>query len=250
MGTIRELTDIGMPAIEAKFLAVDGYDASYAGWTIPVYISSDNEITSLLSSAVYASASSFTIPYDVTDIIAKGDRFKCNNTTIKYGVVKSVSYSAPNTTVNIFVNNDYTIANSAITNLYFSKHQKPQDFPLYFNWTPTFGAQAGTFTLSNLYHAVYSVQGGDITYSISFSGNQSVANADYLTFTLPATTVNLSASSSQVTLAEVGENGPNFGFFDMTNNSTECRVFKNDWVTEFNGSGAINVQGNSFFKWN
>lgn len=85
----------------------------------------------------YASASTFTIAGDVTAIYQKGTFLKWTQTTVKYGVVASSSYSAPNTTVTIIVNADYTIANAAISANYWSYSANPRGWPDWFNWTST-----------------------------------------------------------------------------------------------------------------
>lgn len=83
---------------------------------------------------VYASASSFTVAgVDVTAKYSKGTRLKFTQAaTVKYAVVLSSSFST-DTTVNILVNTDYTIAESAISDNYFSYQMNPQGYPGWFN---------------------------------------------------------------------------------------------------------------------
>lgn len=86
----------------------------------------------------YASASSFTVSGDKRTRYKKGARLKYTQAgSVKYAVVVSSSYSASNTTVAIFVNTDYTIANSAISANYVSYADVPTGWPGVFNWTPT-----------------------------------------------------------------------------------------------------------------
>jgi len=81
----------------------------------------------------YASASSFTVAGDQTVKYSKGARLKFTQTaTVKYAVVLSSSYSSPNTTVNILVNTDYTIANDTISANYISYALNPQGYPGWF----------------------------------------------------------------------------------------------------------------------
>lgn len=87
----------------------------------------------------YASASTFTVSGDRTARYKKGALLRWTQTTVKYGVVISSSYSAPNTTVTIFANTDYTIANAAISVNYYSYEATPPGFPASFNWTPSWG---------------------------------------------------------------------------------------------------------------
>lgn len=88
----------------------------------------------------YASASSFTVSgVDVTAKYSKGTRLKfVQSATTKYAVVISSSFST-NTTVNILVNTDYTIANDTISGNYYSYTINPQGYPGWFNVAaPTF----------------------------------------------------------------------------------------------------------------
>lgn len=85
----------------------------------------------------YASASTFTISGDKTSIYTLGTRIRWTQTSIKYGIVLSSSYSDPNTTVTIVVNTDYTIANAVISDNYYSYQDHPFGYPDWFNYTPT-----------------------------------------------------------------------------------------------------------------
>lgn len=138
MGTVQQLTQIGFTPNQAKHLGMNGLDISYGGW-IPTTIVSDNNVIDVSQSAVYASASTFTVPGDITPYIQKGDKFRLTQPTLgtKYGYILSASYGAPNTTITIAVNTDYTIANEAITNFWVSRLSLPYGFPTRFNWTPT-----------------------------------------------------------------------------------------------------------------
>lgn len=96
----------------------------------------------------YASASTFTVAGDVTAKYKAGTRIKFTQTTVKYGVVVSSSYSSPNTTVTIAVNTDYTIANATIYAPYLS-YSNPPDYPHWFNYTPTITGSTTSPSLGN-----------------------------------------------------------------------------------------------------
>lgn len=85
----------------------------------------------------YASASTFTVSGDVTAKYKKSTKLRFVQTTTKYAVVVSATYSAPNTTIGIFVNTDYTIANTALASPHYSYLEAPSGFPEMFNWSPT-----------------------------------------------------------------------------------------------------------------
>jgi hypothetical protein len=112
----------------------------------------------------YASASTFTITGDYTAVYTKGTKINWTQTTVKYGVVLSSSYSAPNTTVTIAVNTDYTIANAAISLNHYSRAATPAGFPSSFAFSPTWtNVTVGNGTQS----AEYSVIGNTVKYKVS-----------------------------------------------------------------------------------
>jgi len=87
---------------------------------------------------VYASASTFTIAgVDRTAIYTKGTRLKFTNSTLKYAVVTSSSFST-NTTVTIAINNDYVLTNTTISSPFYSYEVNPQGYPGWFAYTSTF----------------------------------------------------------------------------------------------------------------
>lgn len=82
----------------------------------------------------YASADTptftFTISGDKTSKYSPGMRIKLTQTTVKYFIITAVSYSSPNTTVTVYGGTDYTLANAAITDPYYSTQKAPLGFPL------------------------------------------------------------------------------------------------------------------------
>jgi len=100
----------------------------------------------------YASADSptfaFTVNGDVTSKYCVGMRLKLTQTTVKYFIITKISYSSPNTTITIFGGTDYTLANAAISNNYFSAAKAPIGFPLNIDkWT--YSASISDFTQNN-----------------------------------------------------------------------------------------------------
>lgn len=85
----------------------------------------------------YASATTVTTPGDLTGKYSVGmkARYKQGG-AFKYGVIVGVSYSDPSTTITIAGGSDYTIAEAAITDLYYSTGD-PYGFPDWFNWSPS-----------------------------------------------------------------------------------------------------------------
>jgi len=151
----------------------------------------------------YASGSSFTIAADATSYLQAGLKIKCtNNSTTVYGVIASVSYSSPNTTVTLITTSDYTIANSAITNPSYSYDDNPMGCPTWFNYTPTYGGYS-----SNPTGPVYqwSTAGRAITVKGRDVG-AGTSNATTASFSLPVAAVTLTNAIWDGT-AEVVDNG-------------------------------------------
>ncbi len=108
------------------------------GSSLPGWSSEDGWIDCGAETWVYNSASSFYIAgADLTAKYQKGTLLKYTQTTVKYGVVASVIYSAPNTVVSIIINTDYTVANAAISANYISYQTHPQGWPGWFSYAPT-----------------------------------------------------------------------------------------------------------------
>ena len=89
---------------------------------------------SIAPSGTYVNATSFTIPGDFTAFLKIGTKIRLMNTTVKYGYVQSSSYAGGVTVVNLVANNNYSVANLAITNIDVS-YGSPPDFPAWFNFT-------------------------------------------------------------------------------------------------------------------
>lgn len=122
-------------------------DSDTAEWQTP-NAASDGWISSS-DTWVYASATTFTISgVDRTSVFTKGTRIKLTQTTAKYFVVVSSSFST-NTTVTITAGTDYSLANAAITSPFYSYQVNPQGYPTKFAYTPTVTATSGTITTAS-----------------------------------------------------------------------------------------------------
>ncbi len=97
------------------------------------------------STATYVSATSFTVAGDHTGIFKLGTKFRCLNSTTKYGYVLSSTVAAGVTTVNLVSNTSYSLASGAITDVRLS-YANPPDFPVWINYTPTITTVSGAFT--------------------------------------------------------------------------------------------------------
>lgn len=105
----------GNPTIETSATQRSGWVAVSSAWS-------------------YASATTVTVPTDATTIYSKGMkvRFKQGG-GYKYYIITAVAA----TTLTLNGGSDYTVANSAITEIYYSEADAPLDFPDWFNYSPT-----------------------------------------------------------------------------------------------------------------
>lgn len=128
----------------------------------------------------YASSTTITVPTGATGRFQKGDKLKLDNTSTKYFVVTNVT----TTVLTVTGGTDYTVANSAITAIYVSRAERPFGFPAYFSYTPTYGAQAGSFSgTPTTNYARAKFIGNRIHIQFYFNGTLTTATADYLTMT-------------------------------------------------------------------
>jgi hypothetical protein len=100
----------------------------------------------------YASASTITVPSDATTVYGKWTkiRFKQGG-GYKYYTIASLTA----TVITVIVNTDYTVANSAITNIAYSNVESPLDFPDEFNYSPTLvNITKGNGTIAAAYRVV------------------------------------------------------------------------------------------------
>ncbi len=130
----------------------------------------------------YASASTFTIAgVDLTSVFTPGTRLKFTQTTVKYGIVASSSFST-NTTVTIIVNTDYVLANAAISANYYSYVANPQGYPGWFNYT----SGCAGFSALSTNDARFATNGRVCQLAVHFIGT---SNATTFTFNLPVACV-------------------------------------------------------------
>lgn len=133
----------------------------------------------------YASASTFTIAgTDVTTKYTKGTRLKFTQTTVKYAVVVSSSFST-DTTVTIAVNTDYTIANAAISANYYSYQANPQGYPGWFNYTTTTAVTGGGAFTPNFRVQKFRVIGNECHVYWEANNGTVTGTATYIDFSLP-----------------------------------------------------------------
>lgn len=177
----------------------------------------------------YASASTFTIAgVDRTTTFTKGTRLKFTQTTVKYAVVVSSSFST-NTTVTIAVNTDYTIANAAITAPYYSYQASPQGYPVFFNWTPTFSASGSMTTASpSITNAMFNITGGLLSGTIKFQLTTGGTASTFLYFTYPVIPSTTIGDFSTVGVASTDTNAGVAGVIGYSRTDTKMYIRRYD----------------------
>lgn len=97
----------------------------------------------------YASATTITVPTNATTRYNKGNKIRIKQGgSYKYFYIVSVAA----TVLTVTGGTDYTVANSAISNIAYSKVESPLDFPTSFNYTATVsgsGGSIGTYAETN-----------------------------------------------------------------------------------------------------
>lgn len=118
----------------------------------------------------YASANTITIPTNGTTTYNKGMRIRFKQGAgYKYYATAGIAA----TTLTTFVNTDYVVANSAITDVYYSFDVSPYGYPDLFTRTATgivsgSGGSAGAYAQSGA-SAMYKVDGSTVTEFISLA---------------------------------------------------------------------------------
>jgi hypothetical protein len=133
----------------------------------------------------YASATTITVPSGATSRYQKGDKIRLKQGGgYKYFYIVSVADKL----LTVTGGSDYTVANEAITDNYYSKAENPQGFPDWFNWTPTLaGAGSMTFTGITVDWAVFRISGKKCTCSLRALGTLGGTPSIQVTATLPIT---------------------------------------------------------------
>lgn len=188
------------------FAVKDSAPKNWDGWITP-----DETWT-------YASASTFTVAGDQTAKYTAGTRLKFTQTTVKYAVVISSAYTS-STLVTIAVNTDYTIANAAITDNYYSYAANPQGYPNSFAYTTTVTCPSGTAPTYTTNTGRFSIVGNRVSGSTvlsNSSGGTAGASANPIIVTTPTTVANSSTGQYTIGHGKSYELGGTMGMFSAT----------------------------------
>jgi len=135
----------------------------------------------------------FTVSGDKAAKYRKGTRVRYKDGgSFDYGVVKSSSYSDPNTTVTLIINTDYEMAAATITDTYISYFEQPDGFPYDFNFSATLSnVTVGNGTLVQKFRAGF----GIFIYQVEFEFGSTSAIAGDVAFTPPVTPLNYNVNA-------------------------------------------------------
>lgn len=156
----------------------------------------------------------FTVSGDVTadPNYAKEIKVKYNDGAVDYGVIASTSYSAPNTTVTLIPNTDYTMAAATITGTYISKIDKPDGWPGWFNYSPTYsGSGSMTYTSVTTTIAKWRMSGQTLIATVAASGTTGGTASNSLRASAP-TNEAFAAITNPASYADGGASTLGFSF--------------------------------------
>lgn len=125
----------------------------------------------------------FTVPTDLTARYSKGTKVRYKDGgNFEYGVVASVAYVAPTTTVTLITNTDYVMAAATITDNEYSYADNPQGFPHWFNYAASWTAASANPAIGDgTIAANYSVSGGKalVKIIITAGGTTTFGTGEY-----------------------------------------------------------------------
>ena len=135
----------------------------------------------------YASATTITVPSGAASRFQKGDKLKLtNNSTTKYFYIVGVA----DTVLTVTGGSDYTVHDSAISNIYVSRADRPFGFPVVFSYTPVVTAPGGTAPTFATATGKFSMGNGRVfvsIYLVNTSGGTAGATAVPVFVSVPVT---------------------------------------------------------------
>lgn len=162
--------------LAAGSLDIGSLASTWDGW-IPV-----------TDSWTYASATTVTVPSDATAKYSVGDKIKFSQSGTKYFYITAVAA----TTLTLNGGTDYTVANAAISSIYYSKASTPLNFPQWFVYTPTF---ANTTLGNGTVSGKFTINGKTLKFRAQFTLGSTSAIGTAPTVTFPVTSPSFTVNS-------------------------------------------------------
>lgn len=179
----------------------------------------------------YSSSLVITVATDATTRYSIGDKIRLKQGgAYKYFYVEAVTA----TTLTLNGGNGNTIANSDITDFYYSKVQTPVGFPDWFTNEPVISGDTITITVTTWNTKRFKLEGRMVTYIVAVLYSTSGSDSAGIYITLPIAPANngtakiFSVTGSGVIASNARH--PVHGFYQLTNR-----------VLVFNGSPAQNI---------
>lgn len=184
--------------------------------------------TAVTDTWTYASDSTITVPSGAASLYQNGDRIRLKQGGgYKYYVLTAVA----DTLLTVAVNTDYTVANAAITDVYYSHQANPIGYPHWFNCVPTTSASGSmTFSIDSNLKAKFCVIGSMCTFTFGFVGTTGGTPDYYAYVTLPITAQSVNCSSG----SGIMKNTHGYGL-GIISDTGKCAFRKYDGGTMSNG---------------
>lgn len=179
---------------------VDGVHANDYGGTDGQLVADYGGWKKVTGSWSYASASTITVPSGAASIYGKGDRIRLKQGAgYKYYVIVTVA----DTLLTVAVNTDYTVANSAITDMYFSHEANPLGYPHEFTYAPTHTGFSANPTVTARYSVI-----GNIVFLNYVTTGAGTSNANTFTITVPVTaSASVATTNNYYSIPRAQDNG-------------------------------------------
>lgn len=184
----------------------------------------------------YASATTFTVSRDVTDVFDLGTKVRLKQGGgWKYFYVVATSYSSPNTTITVTGGADYSLINAPITDGYLSQAASPVGFPQWFNHTPTFTGfsadpSGGTYQFCII---------GRLVYFNVYQPSNGTSNSTVFTISLPVAGTG-GACDSTGQIVDAGSTQATPGVWTL--NGSILTLYKNHTAAVWTNTGGKRAQ--------
>lgn len=126
----------------------------------------------------YASANTINTSVNLTGYLQIGDKIRLSNTTTKYFVVTAITSSL----ITVTAGTTYTVANLAVTDVFFSRQADPYGFPSIFSYTVAVTSGGGTTPTFQSYNGVFWTVGRTCHVSMSVNGTGTAGAGAYDTY--------------------------------------------------------------------
>ncbi len=191
----------------------------------------------------YASANTITVPTGAASKYQKGDKIKLTQTTVKYFYITAVA----DTLLTVTGGNDYTVANAAITDNYYSKAENPQGFPHWFNYTVT-TTPGGSMTYSSVTQtARFCIKGTTVFFELQTNGTTGGTASNYIRFSLPLSPSSAISNWRTIAYAGLYDGAPAGTFVQNNQANAAIDVYKYN-AANYSLVAGVEIRANGFYE--